>query len=121
MIIAHADRTAQDHALRNTVLHVSRQIDDFTAYIWYESVDPEDHLSRPGLMDLSDVALPDDIQVLTCGPLPFMRQARSTLLARGVPSARIRYEVFGPRAATPLAQAMTSSRRPAAWPSAGSS
>jgi ferredoxin-NADP reductase len=52
------------------------------------------------------VALPADIQVFTCGPLPFMRQARSTLLARGVPSARIRYEVFGPRAATPLAQAM---------------
>ena len=34
VIVAHADRTAQDHALRNTVLHVRRQIDDFTAYTW---------------------------------------------------------------------------------------
>lgn len=47
-------------------------------------------------MDLSDVPLPDDVQVFTCGPLPFMRHVRSTLLARGVPAQRIRYEVFGP-------------------------
>lgn len=96
VIVAHADRTAGDHALRNTVLHVGRQIDDFTAYTWYEDVDPHDHLSRQGLMDLSVVALPADVQVFTCGPLPFMRRARSALLARGVPAARIRYEVFGP-------------------------
>ena len=38
VIVAHADRTAQDHALRETVLHVGRQIDDFTAYTWYETV-----------------------------------------------------------------------------------
>ena len=42
------------------------------------------------------LAVPDDIQVFTCGPLPFMRLVRSTLLDRGVPPARIRYEVFGP-------------------------
>jgi nitric oxide dioxygenase len=96
VIVAHADRTAQDHALRNTVLHVGRQIDDFTTYTWYETVDPEDHRSRQGLMDLSDVPLPDDVEAFTCGPLPFMRHVRATLLARGVPAARIRYEVFGP-------------------------
>jgi nitric oxide dioxygenase len=47
-------------------------------------------------MDLTDIPLPDDIQVFTCGPLPFMKLVRSTLLSRGVPAARIRYEVFGP-------------------------
>jgi len=96
VVIAHADRTAQDHALRNTVLHVGRQIDDFSTYTWYEAVDPDDHQSRHGYMDLSEVPLPDDIQVFTCGPLPFMRHVRSTLLARGVPASAIRYEVFGP-------------------------
>jgi nitric oxide dioxygenase len=96
VIVAHADRAAQDHALRDTVLHVARQIDDFTAYTWYETVDPADHRSKQGLMDLSEVPLPDDVQVFTCGPLPFMRHVRSTLLARGVPASRIRYEVFGP-------------------------
>jgi nitric oxide dioxygenase len=96
VIVAHADRTAQDHALRDTVLHVGRQIDDFTAYTWYERVDPADHRSKQGFMDLSEVPLPEDVQVFTCGPLPFMRLVRSTLLARGVPASRIRYEVFGP-------------------------
>src|SRR5664279_4137250 len=67
VIVAHADRTAQDHALRDTVLHVGRQIDDFTAYTWYESVDASDHRSQQGLMDLSEVPLPDDLQVFTCG------------------------------------------------------
>ena len=96
VIVAHADRTAQDHALRETVLHVGRQLDDFTAYSWYESVDPSNTRSRQGFMDLSEVPLPDDVQVFTCGPLPFMRHVRSTLLRRGVPASRIRYEVFGP-------------------------
>ncbi len=96
VIVAHADRTAQDHALRETVLHVGRQIDDFTALTWYETVAPGDHRSRVGYMDLGVVDLPPDVQVFTCGPLPFMRHVRSSLLARGVPAARIRYEVFGP-------------------------
>jgi nitric oxide dioxygenase len=96
VIVAHADRTAQDHALRDTVLHVGRQLDDFTAYTWYEDVKPDDHRSHQGLMDLTDIPLPPDVQVFTCGPLPFMRHIRATLLARNVPASRIRYEVFGP-------------------------
>ena len=96
VIVAHADRRSQDHALRDTVLHLGREIDDFSSYTWYEEVDAGDTRSRQGFMDLSGILLPDDIQVFTCGPLPFMRLVRSTLLARGVPPARIRYEVFGP-------------------------
>jgi nitric oxide dioxygenase len=96
VIVAHADRRAQDHALRDTVLHLGREIDDFTSYTWYEAVDEDDTRSRQGFMDLTEISLPDDIQVFTCGPLPFMRHVRSTLLGRGIPAARIRYEVFGP-------------------------
>lgn len=94
--MAHADRTAQDHALRETVLHAGRQIDDFTSYTWYESVEPNDHRSRTGLMDLSDVPLPEGVPPFTCGPLPFMRTVRASLLARGLPADHIRYEIFGP-------------------------
>ncbi len=68
VIVAHADRTAQDHALRNTVLQCGRQIDEFTAYTWYETVEGGDRDSRPGRMDLSTVPLPEDVQVFTCGP-----------------------------------------------------
>ena len=96
VIVAHADRTAEDHALRETVLHAGRQIDDFTRYTWYETVAADDHRSRTGLMDLSDVPLPAGVHVFTCGPLPFMRQVRAALLARQVPADHIRYEVFGP-------------------------
>jgi nitric oxide dioxygenase len=96
VIVAHADRTAQDHALRDTVLHVGRQIDDFTSYTWYETVDKADVRSVKGYMDLSKTPLSANIQVFTCGPLLFMRHVRTTLLDRGVPASRIRYEVFGP-------------------------
>ena len=96
VIVAHADRTASDHALRATVLHAGRQIDDFAHYTWYETVAGDDHRSRSGLMDLTDVPLPNDVHVFTCGPLPFMRQVRNSLLRRGVPADHIRYEVFGP-------------------------
>jgi nitric oxide dioxygenase len=96
VIVAHADRTAQDHALRDTVLHVGRQLDNFTAYTWYETVGTGDHRSHQGFMDLTEIPLPANIQVFTCGPLPFMRHIRSTLLVRGVPAGSIRYEVFGP-------------------------
>jgi nitric oxide dioxygenase len=96
VIVAHADRTAQDHALRETVQHVGRQLDDFTSYTWYESVSPDDRRSRQGYMDLSVIDLPDRIQVFTCGPLPFMRHVRTSLIERGVSPERIRYEVFGP-------------------------
>ena len=41
-------------------------------------------------MDLKEVPLPDDVQVFTCGPLPFMRHVRTSLLERGVPANRIR-------------------------------
>ena len=96
VIVAHADRTAKDHALRETVLHAGRQIDDFTRYTWYESVAADDSRSRTGFMDLAEIPLPPDVHVFTCGPLPFMRQVRGALLARGVPADHIRYEVFGP-------------------------
>ncbi|HEX7212051.1 MAG TPA: globin domain-containing protein [Propionibacteriaceae bacterium] len=96
VIVAHADRRSQDHALRDTVLHLGREIDDFSSYTWYEAVDEGDTRSRQGFMDLTEIPLPQEVQVFTCGPLPFMRHVRSTLLERGVPPARIRYEVFGP-------------------------
>lgn len=96
VIVAHADRTAADHALRETVKHVGRLLDDFTSYTWYETVGSDDTTSRAGLMDLSEIDLPADVQVFTCGPLPFMRHVRQSLVARGIPAERIRYEVFGP-------------------------
>ncbi|WP_157365874.1 hypothetical protein [Arthrobacter sp. Leaf234] len=40
--------------------------------------------------------LPAGAQYYLCGPLPFMQNTRSDLIAAGVPSRNIQYEVFGP-------------------------
>jgi len=72
---------------------------DARAQNWYETdaaLAPTLHPARSGFMDLADVELPDDATVFMCGPLPFMRTSRATLMARGIPSERIHYEVFGP-------------------------
>ena len=47
-------------------------------------------------MDLSAVQIPEVADVFMCGPLPFMRDVRASLVRRGIPATRIRYEVFGP-------------------------
>lgn len=96
VIVAHADRSERDHALRGAVLQAGRRLDDFRSHTWYEKVDCDGRDSRQGYMDLSAISLPEDVQAFTCGPLPFMRDIRASLLARGVAAADIRYEVFGP-------------------------
>ena len=67
-------------------------------HTWYENVDAagQERGARSGLMDLTHVEVPADADVFMCGPLSFMRDARSELIRRGLPSTRIRYEVFGP-------------------------
>ena len=51
-------------------------------------VDPADHRSAAGLHGpRRRCRWPTDVQVFTCGPLPFMRHVRSSLLARGVPAS----------------------------------
>ncbi|MGW9156160.1 MULTISPECIES: globin domain-containing protein [unclassified Microbacterium] len=95
----HADRSHSSHALYGSLRRQVLAMDDARAQNWYreeaESA-PTLHPARSGRMDLADVDLPDDAEVFMCGPLDFMRTSRSTLLARGVPSERISYEVFGP-------------------------
>ncbi|WP_425484908.1 hypothetical protein [Amycolatopsis anabasis] len=48
------------------------------------------------VLDPGDHAVPADATAYVCGPLPFMREVRAGLLRRGMPTERIRYEMFGP-------------------------
>ena len=68
-------------------------------YVWYEdgarSNEPVDGVFA-GMMDLSQVNLPEDALYYLCGPIPFMQAVRSGLLERGVAPRDIQYEVFGP-------------------------
>lgn len=95
----HADRAHDSHALYPSLRRQVLAMDDAKAQNWYETgaeLAPTLHPALPGRMDLSAVELPDDAVVFMCGPLAFMRAARTTLIARGVPAERISYEVFGP-------------------------
>ncbi len=98
LTVAHADRSAHSHPLFEAVSACLSALDKAETHTWYEHVDStgEERGARSGLMDLADVDVPTDADVFMCGPLPFMRDARAELIRRGLPSTRIRYEVFGP-------------------------
>lgn len=66
-------------------------------HIWY--LHGQSDASFHGEMDLSRVSLPvDDGDFYLCGPLAFMENIVKQLMASGVDSGRIHYEVFGPHA-----------------------
>lgn len=95
----HADRTPASHALLGALQDSLRELSDARATTWYTSGAAHDHEPdsvRSGRMDLADEELPDQPQVILCGPLGFMRDMRRVLIGRGIPANRIDYEVFGP-------------------------
>ncbi|HYO35828.1 MAG TPA: globin domain-containing protein [Geodermatophilus sp.] len=97
--LLHADLDEASFALRRQVLDDVRALPGATAHVWYErgagSTLPVDGV-HTGTTDLDAVDLPEGAAYYLCGPLPFMRAMRSSLVARGVPPRDIQYEVFGP-------------------------
>ena len=96
--VAHADRSAASHALFDATSGAISALGNAETHTWYERVDAagDRRGARPGFMDLSAVQIPEVADVFMCGPLPFMRDVRASLVRRGIPATRIRYEVFGP-------------------------
>ncbi|WP_137826175.1 globin domain-containing protein [Brevibacterium sp. 2SA] len=95
----HADRSHAHHALYAGLRRQVLAMADAQAINWYEegaTEAPTLHPARSGFMDLSGIAVPAEAEVFMCGPLPFMQAARAEFIAKGVPSERIHYEVFGP-------------------------
>ena len=97
--VLHADSAEESFPLRQQVLDDIRKLPHGRMHVWYaqgaESSLPVDGC-HAGMMDLSEVDLPEDAEYYLCGPLPFMQSIRSALLRRGVPAEDIQYEVFGP-------------------------
>lgn len=94
--VLHADRSPADHALRADTHRLLGELPDVRAQFWYEQDATDEPGGRTGVMDLSDLDLPENADVYLCGSVPFMRAVRSQLLAAGVSARHIRYEVFGP-------------------------
>ncbi|MGF1427583.1 globin domain-containing protein [Kitasatospora sp. LaBMicrA B282] len=97
VITAHADRTEQSHAFRSELAQLTEKLAAAEAHVWYEQpADPDWPAERTGLIDLTALELPAGTTAYLCGPLPFLRAARSQLLTAGLPASAIHYEVFGP-------------------------
>ncbi|WP_329331852.1 FAD-binding oxidoreductase [Streptomyces sp. NBC_00663] len=96
VLVLHADDSPGTHALRTETRTLTELLPRADAVFWYERSGIAEPGARSGLMDLDGVDVPADATVYLCGPLPFMRAVRTQLLALGVPSRHIRYEVFGP-------------------------
>lgn len=97
--IFHADTSHENHALYKNLRRQVEWMSDAKAQNWYEEGAenaPTIHPAKPGFMDLSDIDVPAECTVFMCGPLEFMRSARTALIEKGVSPERIHYEVFGP-------------------------
>uniref|UniRef100_A0AAU3GRC3 nitric oxide dioxygenase n=1 Tax=Streptomyces sp. NBC_01401 TaxID=2903854 RepID=A0AAU3GRC3_9ACTN len=94
--VVHGDRSPADHALRTDHEALTGKLPDASAHFWYEDPEPGHPADRTGTVDLGTLAVAPGTRAYLCGPLPFMRAVRSQLLAKGVASADIHYEVFGP-------------------------
>ncbi|MDB1088563.1 globin domain-containing protein [Streptomyces sp. ACA25] len=96
VIAAHADRHESVHALRDDQARLVATLPRGELHVWYEECAPG-ATARPGLCDLSQLgALPAGLVAYLCGPVPFLKSARESLLRSGVPAQDIHYEVFGP-------------------------
>ncbi|MFB7215124.1 globin domain-containing protein [Streptomyces sp. NPDC056255] len=94
--VVHGDRSPATHAMRIDHALLTGKLPDAAAHFWYEDPEPGHPADRTGLVDLSGLAVAPGTHAYLCGPLPFMRAVRTQLLAKGIPSTDIHYEVFGP-------------------------
>lgn len=90
VLVLHADRSAEEWALRELLV---AELPHARLETWMETPGEGDH---DGFMDLGAVRIPADAQVVLCGPLPFMKAVRSAVIAQGVPGRSVAYEILGP-------------------------
>ncbi|WAP51482.1 FAD-binding oxidoreductase [Arthrobacter sp. ATA002] len=96
--VLHADNSAGSYALRDQVKADLDRLSRASSLTWFlePPADAQPGSGFTGFMDLDTVELPADAEYYLCGPLPFMRAVRSSLIGRGVPARDIQCEVFGP-------------------------
>jgi nitric oxide dioxygenase len=99
IMLLHADLNEESFPLREQIVADIAALPNASFHVWYEqgadSRLPVDGVFS-GMMDLSQVSLPENAAYYLCGPLPFMQAVRSALIERKVPPEDIQYEVFGP-------------------------
>lgn len=94
----HACENSEQHSFKQRLSQLSQKpnLDSFT---WYNNEKVSASNVFHGYMDIESIAnrLPvEQGEFYLCGPTAFMQFAKRQLLALGVDSASIHYEVFGP-------------------------
>lgn len=95
VVAVHAEREPARHALREHIAEQAARLESFQSITFYEGGDLPSG-ARPGLVAADDIPVPAGASAYLCGPLPFMRDVRTSLLRRGLTADRIQFEVFGP-------------------------
>src|SRR3954447_6982903 len=99
VMLLHAELDETSFALRRQVAGDVAALPNASLHVWYEHGAATELPAADvfaGMMNLSQLSLPDDAVYYLCGPVPFMQSIRSALIERGVRARDIQYEVFGP-------------------------
>lgn len=98
VIFGHAARDEAHHAHQADIAAARAAMPNLRVVNFHENATEEANGILPGRMDVA--RLPSwprtETNVYLCGPLGFMREQWSALLAAGVPVVRLHREVFGP-------------------------
>ncbi|MEV6606997.1 globin domain-containing protein [Kutzneria sp. NPDC051319] len=93
VVAVHAEREPGRHALHGHMVRHGARLHSFEHIRYYEyEAGPN---ARAGLVRPDEVPIPAGASAYLCGPLPFMRDVRASLLRRGMPAERVNFEVFG--------------------------
>ncbi|MEU8632578.1 globin domain-containing protein [Amycolatopsis sp. NPDC048633] len=92
--VVHAERHPDRYALFHDIEFHGARLTSFRHLAFYDTDAPTDVTRGPVRLDSVDV--PDGVTAHLCGPVPFMRDIRAALLARGVSGENVHIEVFGP-------------------------
>nr|WP_330059397.1 hypothetical protein [Paenarthrobacter sp. Z7-10] len=99
VMLLHADNSSDSFALREQITEDIGKLPDASMTTWLIEKSETGELvngALAGFMDVNAVKHPVDAEYYLCGPLPFLKAVRSSLIARGTPARDIQYEVFGP-------------------------
>ncbi len=97
--LLHADSNENAFALRGQIATDIASLRNAELHLWYENGEPSALAAdsvHPGFMNFDDVDLPEGAMYYLCGPMPFLKATRGSLIDRGIAPHDIQYEVFGP-------------------------
>ncbi|MFW0108820.1 globin domain-containing protein [Rothia sp. P7181] len=93
VVLVHSDRTPESWPLREEAEKLVSSLQNGKIVRFFEESHDGEHQGR---LDITQLDIDPNAMAYLCGPLPFMKNARSQLIDAGIPGVRIQYEIFGP-------------------------